>query len=52
VTVVLGREDGFITGPVLDEYEKQVVRPGHGLGFRGGIQLKSDLECAVNILQS
>jgi hypothetical protein len=52
VTVVLGREDGFITGPVLDEHEKQVVRPGHGLGFRGGIQLKFDLECAVNVLQS
>jgi hypothetical protein len=33
------------------EHEKQVVRPGHGLGFRGGIQLKSDLERAVNVLQ-
>jgi len=52
VTVVLGREDGFITGPVLDEHEKQVVGPGHGLGFGGGIQLKFDLECAVNVLQS
>jgi hypothetical protein len=35
--VVLGRKDGFITGPMLDEYEKQVVRPGHGLRFRGNI---------------
>jgi hypothetical protein len=52
VTVVLGREDGFITGPVLDEHKKQVVRPGHGLRFRGGIQLKLDLKCAINILQS
>jgi hypothetical protein len=52
VTVVLGREDGFITGLVLDEHKKQVVRAGHGLGFRGSIQLKFDLEYAINILQS
>jgi hypothetical protein len=52
VTIVLGREDGFITGLVLDEHEKQVVRSSHGLGFRRGIQLKVDLECAVDVLQS
>jgi hypothetical protein len=52
VTIVLGREDGFITGPVLDEHEKQVVRSGHGLGLGRGIQLEDDLECAVDVLQS
>jgi hypothetical protein len=50
MTVVLGREDGFITGPVLDKHKKQVVRSGHGLGFRGSIQLKFDLKYAVDIL--
>ena len=50
VTVVLSREDGFIIGLVLDEYKKRVVWPSYGLRFRGGIQLKFNLECAVNIL--
>ena len=37
VTVVLGKEDGFITSLMLNEHKKQVVRAGYGLGFRGSI---------------
>jgi hypothetical protein len=34
VTIVLSREDGFITGLVLDEYKKQAIYSGYGLRFR------------------
>jgi hypothetical protein len=33
MTVVLSREDGFITSPVLDQQEKQVVGSGDWLRF-------------------
>lgn len=40
-------------GPrLLDEHEKQVVRSGYGFGLRRGIQLKDDLDCAADVLQS
>ena len=48
--IVLDREDRFIAGPVLNEYEKQVIRSGHGLGLGRDIQLEDNLEYTVNIL--
>ena len=52
VTVVLGRENGLITGPVVDQEEKQVVWSGHRLRFRRSAQLKLKLESAVDVLES
>ncbi len=48
--VILGREDRFITGLVLDKHKKQVIQPGYGLRFRGSVQLKFNLEYTINIL--
>ena len=50
VTIILGREDGFITGPVLDKHKEKVVWSGHGLGFGRGVELKLELECAIDVL--
>jgi hypothetical protein len=52
MTVVLSREDGFITSPVLDQQEKQVVRSSDWLGFRRGVQPELNLQFAVDILHS
>jgi hypothetical protein len=40
--IVLGREDGFITGPVLDEQEQQVVGSSHRFRFGRRVELELD----------
>ena len=50
MTIVLGKEDKFIISLILNKYKKQVVRAGYKLKFKGNIQLKFDLKCAINVL--
>jgi hypothetical protein len=42
----------FVSSPVLDEQEKQVVRSSHGLRFGHSVQFKDDFQCAVDVLRA